>query len=97
MPDLDDRHARHPELSGGENPAAPDHHLPGVVDHDRRDKPKLADAVRDLIDLTLRMLSRIARIQNKVSYRSLLNLNLDQAGVGRRTMPPGRTFGGTLL
>lgn len=89
VPDLHDRYPRHPELSGGENPAVPDHHLPGVVDHDRHDKPELADAVRNLIDLTLRMLSRIAGIQNEISDGSIVNLNLDQAGVGRCVAPSG--------
>jgi hypothetical protein len=82
--DLDYRYARHPELFGGENPAMPDHHLTGVIDHDWHNEPELADAVRDLIDLTLGMLSRIAGIENEISHGPILNVKLDQAGVGCR-------------
>jgi hypothetical protein len=82
--DLDNWYARHPELFGGENPAVSDHHLTGVIDHDRHNESELADAVRDLIDLTLRMLSGIAGIENEISHGPILNVKLDQAGVGCR-------------
>src|SRR5260370_26855381 len=108
MPDLDDGYARHPELSGCENPAVCDHDLAGVVDYDWHHKPELADAVRDLIDLILGMLPRVTGIENEICDSSILNLNLDQAGVGRRvassawcgfrcSMPQGRAFGGVLI
>ncbi len=84
MPDLNDGYPRHSELTGCENPAVPDHDLAGVVDHNWHDKSELANAVRDPIDLTLRMLPRVAGIENEISCSSILNLNLDQPGVGRR-------------
>src|SRR5258706_12423447 len=52
---------------------------------DRTDQPfGISVLPTDLIDLTLRMLSRVAGIQNEISHGSILNLNFDQAGVGRR-------------
>ena len=57
MPDLDHRYARHPELFRCKNPAVPNHHLASVINHNRYNKSELADAIGDLIDLTLRMLT----------------------------------------
>src|SRR5262245_17154829 len=108
MPDLHDGYPRHPELSGCENPAVPDHHLAAIIHHDRHNKSEFADAVRDLVDLSLGMLPGVAGIENEVSHRSILNLDLDQTGVGRRvtagawcgfrcSAPRRRAFGGLLI
>jgi len=55
-----------------------------VVDHHRHNETKLLDAIRDLIDLTLRMLPRVAGIQHEVCHRPILNLDFDQPGIGHR-------------
>jgi hypothetical protein len=64
-----------------------DHHLACVVNHDRHDKSELADAVRDLVDLTLRMLSRVTGIQSEIAHGAILDLNLDQTSIGREIAP----------
>ena len=60
-----------------------DHHSSGIVNHDRSDKPEFTDTVRDLINLTLGMLSRVTGIESEIAYRSILDLKLNQAGIGR--------------
>jgi len=83
MLDLDHRNLRHIELLCCKDPGVTDHHSSGVVNHDRHNKPELADTVRDLIDLTLGMLSRVTGIESEIAYGSILDLNLNQAGIGR--------------
>jgi hypothetical protein len=69
------------------------HYLAGIINHNRYDNPELADAISDLIDLTLRMLSRIAGIQSEILHNPILDLNLDQTGIGRGI---ASSFGGGL-
>ena len=61
-----------------------DDHLALVVDHHGHDETKLLDAIRELIDLPLRMLPRVAGIQHEVCHRPILNLDFNQPGIGRR-------------
>ena len=84
MPDLDNGDARHSELLGRQNAPMADDHVTLVVGHHGHHEAKLLDAIRELIDLTLRMLSRIAGIQQEVCDRPILNLDFNQPGVGRR-------------
>ena len=62
MPDLDDGYARHPELFGCQNPSMADDHVRPIIGHHWRHETELLDGIRELIDLTLGMLPRVARI-----------------------------------
>src|SRR3984893_8229563 len=84
MPDLDNGYARHPEFFSCQNPSVADDYLTPPVRHHGHHETKLPDGIRELIDLTLRMLPRVPRIQDEFCHRPILNLNLDQPGVGRR-------------
>src|SRR5580704_13848678 len=92
MPDLDHGHAPHRQPFGCEKTAVSNHHIGSIIDHDRHDEPKLADTVSNLLDLILRMMSRIAGIQNQIGYVAILNLNLDQTRIRRSNSPSARGF-----
>ena len=61
-----------------------DDYLTSPVRHHGHHETKLSDAIRKLIDLTLRMLTRVAGIQEEVRDLPILNLDFNQPGVGRR-------------
>src|SRR5690349_17924906 len=84
VPDLDDGDAWHPQLLCCKHPAMPDDDMTGGVDHHRHDETEFADAVRDLVDLALRMLPRVTGIEDKVLQWPIFDLDLDQAGIGCR-------------
>ena len=83
VPDLDDWNLRHPELLCRKQPTMPNHNVTEVVDHHRHQKPKFTDAICNLVDLGLRMLSRIAGIKNETFQRPILNPDFDQPRVSR--------------
>ena len=60
-----------------------DDHVASVVGHNGHYETKLSDAIRELIDLTLRMLTRVAGIQEEVRDLPILNLDFNQPSVGR--------------
>ena len=89
MPDLDNRYARHPKLFSCQNSSMADNYLTLPVSHHGHHETKLPDKISELIDLTLGMLSRVARIQDEVCHRPIFNLDVDQAGVGCRVQLVG--------
>ena len=66
MHDLDNGYTWHSELLGCQNTSVTDDHLASVVGHNGHHEAKLSDAIRQLIDLTLRMLTRVAGVQQEV-------------------------------
>ena len=83
--DLDDGNALHPQLLCGKYSSVPDDDMTGIVDHHGHDEAEFPDAIRDLVDLALRMLPRIAGIQDEIVHIAILNLDFDQAGVSCRS------------
>jgi hypothetical protein len=66
--DLDNRYTRHSELFGRQNPPMADDHMALVVNQHGHHKTTLLDSIRELIDLTLRMLPRVAGIQQEARH-----------------------------
>ena len=63
----------------------PDDDMTGIVDHHGHDEAEFPDAVRDLVDLALRMLPWIASVQDEIIHIAIFNLDFDQAGVSCRS------------
>ena len=72
----------HPEFLRGENAAMTDDNVSAIVDHDRRNEAEFADAIRDLANLLLGMLSGM-RIENQFLEVAILNVNFDETDIGR--------------
>jgi hypothetical protein len=84
MPDLDNWYERHAKLFSCQNPPMADDYLTSFVRYYGHHETKLSDGIRELVDLPLRMLPWVPRIQDEFCHGPIFNLNLDQAGVGRR-------------
>src|SRR6266851_1905598 len=84
FPDFDDGDTWHSELLCCQNPTVTDDYMTAVIGHNGHHEAKLSDAICELVNLTLGMLTRVAGIQKEVWNRPILNLDFDQPSVGRR-------------
>jgi hypothetical protein len=71
-------YARHPKLFSCQNSPMANDYLALAISHHRHHETELPDGIRELIDLTLGMLSRVPGIQDETCHRPIFNLNLQK-------------------
>jgi hypothetical protein len=92
MPDLDNGYAQHLEFFSCQNPSMADDYLTSFVRYHGHHETKLSDGIRELVDLPLRMLPWVSRIQDEFLNWSRLS---EQKPLDRTAHNASRCLGGT--
>lgn len=75
---LDNGHLDKPKPLRGDNPCVTCNHAPAPINQDGHQKSELLDAGGELLDLLLRVSTRIRRVENQFLYAPIADLNLDR-------------------